>query len=343
MKTGKQPLRIPRAFTLVELLVAASILSVLVVFCAQLLSHSTSLIKQSSEVMGAYKEGASAFDLMVSHLSAATVDSRPIGLKTDDTRALEDPPVKIGNWSDLMFVCGSPTDLGVTDHAVTHGVFFQAPLGENTTSGATPTLGNALNELGYFVALNGGNAPGFLNAGSKPKRPRLMQFRRRPDRLKVITAVRSTDPFAWFAPALQVDIDAPPPPANSDPVAIYPVANNVIALVVLPQKLAAGTTEKLVPLSSYAFNSRAPAADDAEYRHRLPDAVTVTMVVAGEDSIQRYQAANPATTFDFNQSALFGDPTMYQADLNTLVGNLNNARIQHRVFTTTIRLKEAKR
>ena len=320
-------------FSLLEILVAVGVLSLILVICLGLTNQFSVVISRSNELAGVYREGNSALTLIASHLRQAVLDSRPVLVNAAGERVLEQKPDKQMLWSDLMLICGPEAELlpGKTG-VYSHAVFFQALMGDATRGRS----GQALNEIGYFLDCNDGNPPSFVsNPGN---RLRLMQYRRRPGTTtvqQIIRAARSGtgDRRDWYLSPVVGQTD------------VQPVANNILALIIVP-KVKEGTGPINMQtngrgwstFSNYFFDSQASGS----WQHRIPPMLEITLIVGSKESLNRYASKNPQTRFDFGQSTLFSSLTTadeYQAQLNAFSQELDSKSIYHRVFTTTVRLE----
>ena len=123
---------------------------------------------------------------------------------------------------------------------------------------------------------------------------------------------------------------------------VYPVADNIIALVVrpldpesLPQDL---TTD-------YRYDSRegAEANPQPVTANQLPPLIQLTMVAIDEATAMRLTPDNsPPSAITAALSGKFVDPSRYDTDLASLEDALIADNIHYRVFTSTLPLRESK-
>ena len=163
-------MRMPRtrrysaAFTLVEVLVAATILVVMVGFMIVVMDQTTRIWSGSSAKVEQFREARSAFERVSTRLSQATLNTY-----WDYVSATK--PTRYLRQSELRFIAGSAPGLlgstgpGNTSARVAHTVFFNAPLGITANVNYTG-LENALNTIGYFVELGDDSAqrPDFMRS-----------------------------------------------------------------------------------------------------------------------------------------------------------------------------------
>lgn len=318
-----------QGMTLLEVLVTIVILLSLTALCFRINSHMSDVVGRNQELARMNRDGEMAMALITEHLSRATLFSQT-QFVTPTARIIGDEaPGDLGPNSRLVFVSVPGSALGLpVGTIVTHGIFFQSALGEDPGQEPSSSLKNALNEIGYFVQVNDGNAPMIVKA--PPVRPRLMQFRRWPREFQVYRL--GEDPqagaYEWFGADLVQGRN------------VEPVISNVLALIITPKvrSTSAPASEqevsitRLVPQSSYIFDSTTTAI--------FPDALEITLVVAGEQSLQRYAKANPGTNFDFGQYSSFtGNPQTRDAELAAFLGELEKNKINYKVFSATQSLK----
>lgn len=272
-----------RAFTLVELLVAMAILSLLLVLMTSMTDQVARVWKRTSGTISAFQESRAAFETITRKLSQATLD----------TYWDYDPPISAGGApssyvrrSDLHFLSGPANDLltGVSwIQPIGHAIFFGAPLGYSSSSSSnTVPLGSLMNAKGFFVhrGSNSAQLPNFLKSIIPTReRYRLMEF------------WQPTEQFSVYDVS-PTDLDANPnlgrdwykKPLESQPQLARPLAENVIALVLWPQR---ARTDVGTPLTSdYRYDTREYLSDPAASvsRNLLPPTVQVTMVVLDDES-----------------------------------------------------------
>ena len=134
-----------------------------------------------------------------------------------------------------------------------------------------------------------------------------------------------------------------------------PVAENILTLVISPQMPTVGEVGK-IPFRiapNYAFDSlmwESPGAslDDSEFgprgtQHVLPPVLKVTMVALDARSGERLSFDDSLRTSVISEvNGLFTTAANYDQDIQTLTDNLNGRRLDYRIFTTSIPLKQAR-
>ena len=330
------------AFTLIELLTATAILMLLlgVVFLA--ISETGKIWRQSRDKIGAFEEARTAFETLTLTLSQATLNTYyeyfdSAGLPASDS-SFNGTPARYGRQSDLHFLVGKSQTPLVTDQ-ITHAVFFQAPLGE--TGKTYDALGSLLNACGYFVRFGDDSSssslsgrPAFLDTTIPAQyRYRLLALSQPAEDLAVFKSAGNQ----WFAD-----------PLAQSPPQVRVLAENVIALIVLPKET--DSVEATIPEAQrigagYSYDSRTSwtgAAQPATMNQLCP-VIRVAMVVIDETSARRLQGT--ATTppyLGFSYSGLFSDAAKMDDDLQTVANGLSAQRIGYRIFQTEIPLRSAR-
>jgi len=322
-------------FTLVELLVAVAILAMIVGLLLTMVSQTSKTWKSTSGKIEQFRDARVAFDAITRKLGQATLNTY---------YDYDNPtnPTSYMRQSELRFLCG-PADTiigGLASNKPSMAVFFQAPVGFATNS-TNSLLQNTLNTWGYFVeyASDANNRPDFLNGGvpKARERYRLMEFMEPTESLSVYnyTTNRSYAGTDWVSNSLAL-------PEETRPVHV--LAENVIALILLP-KLAPGdmtnkyTASSLAP--DYVYSSANTNQTDPYINphHQLPPVVQVTMIAVDETSFVRYPGYLQDITNQYG--SLFQDSSMLTNDLSTLQKSLSSHKINYRVFTTDVMIKEA--
>jgi uncharacterized protein (TIGR02599 family) len=106
------------------------------------------------------------------------------------------------------------------------------------------------------------------------------------------------------------------------------LAENVIALVVLPERAASDSGAPLAP--AYAYDSR--DATNPLTLAQLPPRVRVVLAAIDEASAQRFAARDGAGAPALVPPTLFQDATKLDADVASLDASLTGAKIAHRIF-----------
>lgn len=309
-------------YTLVELLVAMTVLSIILVGVVMAMGSVQKAWTLTRSAVREHIEGRRALETVVTHLSITQLPTRWI---TDD----EDLPNSTGprsliTESDLHFVSGPTRTLLPNLRASSgHAVFFQGPFGftgSNRRSTGGPdsayyqTLPGVLNAWGYYVEFDRDprQLPTFLTSArqGRPAMPsrhrfRLLEFRQPAHELALFFVDPATQrPFLsqqkgtstlydWFRTPVEASVRGQSPYDRRVSV----VAENILALLVVPYDpqlnvIRNGASDSNIPYQlapDYHFDSRrhqwepgSPLA--ALTRHQLPPTVEIVIVALSEDS-----------------------------------------------------------
>lgn len=330
-----------RGFTLIEIMVSMTILVMLMLMLLSMTgavqrtwSYTTSKIEQ-------FRNAREGFETITRKLSQST-------LNTYWDYDKPDAPTKYQRQSELRFISGNTQTLTGSAIAPTHAIFFVAPLGY-VSDPNYQGLGNLLNTWGYFIeyADDKDFRPPFITTTITPYRNRfrLMEMMGPSETMPLYKYTSGNSSYAattWFTDIL-----------NSTPRPARVVADNVLALVILPKLAPAedSTGSKLAP--TYYYDSTASNADPTiNPKNQLPPVVMFTMVAVDEPSFGNYlfrlKSGTPRT--DLGLDTLFktaGDLTDatkpgYAQDLVVLQNKLVAKKINFRVFSTDVSIKAAK-
>lgn len=341
----------PPAFTLVEMLVAMTITSVLLALMVQIMGTTQDTWQRTKAQAEAFRSAREAFETISRQLAQATLNNY---------WDYNDPnqPTYYQRQSELHYVSGPASSLlsSMADPAIGHGVFFQAPLGVDHLDPATQPgagLDQALNAWGYYVEYNSDlpQRPGFMSQASplhpEKKRFRLMEFRLPTENFDLFklppnapagtrpvlqTATTASALYAWFRSSLQDRSE--------------PLAENILALIVRPTFPGENS-----PLDEYLYDTRGSQLSsggisdvDATRRHQLPPSVRIVLVALDESSW--LQMATPEATatelVNLVNNELFKLPSRLEDDLELLASRLTSLKLKHRIFNTTVSIRAAK-
>jgi uncharacterized protein (TIGR02599 family) len=279
-----------QAFTLVELMLATAVLSVIVVLLLSLANQASTVWRQSSAKIEQFRESRSAFETITTKLAQATLNT----YWDYNTPA---NPTRYERRSELRFISGPAEELlgsgSDGQQRATHAVFFQAPLGI-TEATQYRAFENLLSTWGYYLEYyhDQESRPDFLTVDEMPLRwrYRLMELHQPAELNKIYTytsgaAGRTYRDKTWFRTA----IDSPTKPTRV-------VAENVIAMIITPRLSRADEQEVRGADSNLDFSPLAPkyrydtsppitsVAMDGRINpvHQLPPMLQVTMVAIDE-------------------------------------------------------------
>jgi uncharacterized protein (TIGR02599 family) len=343
--------RIKSAFTLVELLVSLAILAVLLTIIAQVLGQVQRVWSGANSKVAQFREARRAMDRITTNLSQATLHTylqhyyggadpfKP------PSKTLNTAPLGYVRYSELQFVCGQASALvaGSGDQ-IGHAVFFQAPLGGATditsaTGAAFVNLPTALSACGYYVSYGSdtGFRPTFLNQRNHPERERFRLYEYRPP-------IESNSIYGDVTvPAANPGVPNPAWYANTADWS-RPVAENIVYLVCSPKRVRSdneGEPRDIAP--NYAYNSSPGIVlPQGKTDYQLPPLVEITVVALDEASAKRMaETEGGARSLP---SGLFTNATDtdFRRDVETLETYLNSKKLNYRIFTSTIPIRNSK-
>lgn len=349
-------------FTLVEILVAATITVILVAILLRITTLASTTVTLSTQALTAFSSARSAFDTMTQNLSQATLNSYfdyydAAGNRRTNSNLSNFVPATFGRASDLQFI------VRANQQEARYGqeVYFQAPRAYSTDAALQSSAG-LLNACGYYVVFGSNQlyeptaVAGQIASGKATEkyRYRLMQAMEPTEKMSVFqsTAVGgNTDQTKWLT-----NIQNPPILGSAY---VSPLADNVIALVVWPRMSVNddNTGFKLLPVNyAYTYDSqanvtpKAPVVPGQAYSQaitadQLPPDLQVTMVVLDESSAAQMAAANGNSAPLKIESALlnkFATADQYSNDLTDLATKLTALHVNFQFFSTTVSMRESK-
>lgn len=356
MRVSLFPRRTANAFTLVELLVSIAILSLLLLMLASITDATRRTWTYTSGKVEEFRDAREAFESITRKLSQATLNTYwdyeyPNG--ADGSPDTTQQPKRYVRQSELRFISGNAAALTGSSTMATHGVFFQAPLGHVNDTKTFAELNNLLNTWGYFVEFGSDKEmrPGFLETLS-PVPPehwrfRLMELMEPSESLTLYNEQVAAggnanyDKKTWFTL-----------PLSSSPRPVRLVAENIVALVLLPclaqgEKNASGALYDAASLApKYAYDSTVTPTfttdSNLNSKNQLPPVVQVTLVAVDEASFGRMQGAHGSSGSWLDFSDLFTEASHYAEDMQKLKDRLQEKKLNYRIFTTNVSLKAAK-
>lgn len=339
-----------RAFTLVELLVSMTVLTILLLIVTNVISEVQKAWSSAASRTTQFREARAAFDLMTRNLSQATLNTYWDYQRTNVTD-LTEPPTRYQRKSELSFVCGPASQLlqNGGGSVPTHAVFFQAPLGV-TQDGANAGLSNLLCSRGYFVryGTDASFLPGFLASTHAKTRYRLMEYSPPAERNRVyMPTYRPIDrATAWFDEDALTAIASTENAVDRSPS--RPVAENIIALVISP-RLSPREANGQDPTSiapKYEYDSTKSENVSLNSRqgtqHLIPPLLEVTMVALDEPSAEKLELLTHGSSIPAEAGAGFTAAADYDKDIESLERHLISKRLNYRIFRTTIALRSSK-
>lgn len=378
MKASRfSPPRSTLAFTLLELLVATTVLLVVMVVMLQITGEVGKIWKSSAGKISAFQTARAAFATITRTLERATLNSYYDYIDASGSyRNVNDPgtfaPVKFARASELHFLSGPAAQIVPGASAIKNpgsAIFFQAPLGE-TDDSRFNSLDRALNATGFYIEYGSTDEsllPQWLRPlGASTKRFRLLQFVEPAEKLKIYTSTATpTYDLTWLQ-------SFKTPVASTQPRARV-LAEDVPLLVIRPrlspedEKTVASQLNVTVDPATlgsiltpnYHYDSRAwqsgyPAGARVKaassslvranlMRNQVPPVVDVAMVCVDRRSLSRFDQTSDTPPAVLQVPAgLFVDSSKFEADLAAYGAQLDQAFIRYRVFRTSIQIQGAK-
>jgi len=305
-------------FTILELLVAAAVFSLILVILAGIVSHTSALTRRAGDKISGFQTARAAFSLLSANLSQATLNSY---WDYDNPST----PARYLRASELHFLvgrAGTPPFPGTAGTG--QALFFQAPLGFSQ-SASLPSL---LNACGYYVEYNNADAlPSPFPSAPPRYRYRLMQALEVSENLSVYNSGTGN---AWVNSTQAV-----------------PIAENVIYLAIWPRKSPADDPVGALLTSNFSYDSRLNATTIPQpiTANQMSPVVQVTMVVLDETSAGRVCLASSVPSVISDATAgLFAESraAKFDEDLGVLEARLSAAKLNFRVFTALIAVRESK-
>jgi len=322
-------MRLSSAFTLLEVLVSCAVLTMLLMMLASVTRHAGDLWTSGSARVEAFQGARAGFENMTRLLSQAT-------LNTYWDYDNPNNPTRYIRKSELHFLVDDAAVILGGNNYYGQAVFFQAPgnFNASTTTGTTSggvrdSLTGLLNACGFFVEYSSDAGRGWLPSGLdvQPKeRYRLMMWLQPSQELSIYSD--GTNSRAWLDRASQEAV---------------PVADNIIVLAVWPKEPDRQAVRTLPDQYHYDSREGAASVPQPPNANQLPPLVQVAMVAIDEASALRL-GDRLKSTIDGCLAGLFeaNPSTRFESDLQKLEENLARERINYRVFTSVIPLKEAK-
>ena len=320
-----------RGFTLVEVLVSATIVVVLMAVMLGMTDQTQRLVKNTSSKVEQFQEARVAFESMTRRLSQATLNTF-----WDYQYDTNGNPNGYTRKSELRFHSGPMSILnkaGTTGGNLQpgHGVFFQAPLGVVDDTKNLGAMDHLMNTWGYFLEI-GSDAdkfPTFLqNVVSPRKRYRLMELMEPSEKFSVYKNQGDINNRLWFSQSISGS-------GLTGPRPVRVLTENIVALIILPRlsladekRLPATPPPVLAPSYNYDSTVTPPAALNPSKppklseqllnsKNQLPPVVQVIMVAIDEPSAKRLEELYPSDPYmgistnpdPLSGSILFTDPS----------------------------------
>lgn len=353
MKTRSVSFARGQAFTLVELMVAISVMILLLLMVFGMVDQTQKTYSRASAQANQFREARVAFESITRRVRQAALNTY-----FDYERAgLKSKPKKYIRQSELHFVCGPTATIARKPEAQFpgHSVFFQAPFGYTDNQGYQ-SFTEMMNAWGYFVEFGDDSQimPEFLRSAVQPKfRYRMWEFRLPAEDLKIYQdakerrKTRSGADSNWFIPYLQGGEKAE--------AMRRVVAENIIGIIITPLKGAPQRGSKSSDLfypTGFYYDSRigvgeaaktgVEAANDPNNNvHLLPSLLRITMIAIDEKTAVRYDRGGAPP--NLIPSSVFKQPNSLDADLVQLASAFQDMKpkVDYRIFNSMVSLREA--
>ncbi|MDR1304424.1 MAG: type II secretion system GspH family protein [Verrucomicrobiales bacterium] len=326
------------AFTLVEILVAVTILSVLVALLASIMGSVQQMWLQIDAQNQRQANGRLLISFIANELQTAAIPRlpAPAALINSGTAPIDTPGLQF-----VVNVSGDDSNSRVTidrQFLRPHAIFWQAP------AAATKTLGN-VTELGYFVRWDTDTKPGRLLA-------QLCRFQIDPadspaatetDTNYLIYETSGTRGEKWLTAELINEVA--PGSADLDKNYKGVFADNVLALWIrcLDTDGEPITRDIAGRATGYAFDSNWGFIDSRDRRHPapcLPPMVEIAIVTVDSRTALRLTDSDRADMQSYLDAA--DNPRFFWRDLNNFVEHLPpHLKSGARVFSTVTKLPNA--
>ncbi len=331
-------------FSLIELMVAMGILTILMLMLTVLLDQVQKSWRFSESRITQFREARVAFDAMAKNIGQASLNTYWQALD-DDNDGIYDGYFRT---SELHFLTVEAGSLGSssTQQPVGQAIFFQAPLGFSTEY---RNLNNLFNGRGYFVAFGSDESfrPRFLDSAYR-YRFRLMEFRPPAESNQIfadgqeeLSGGGRQNFTKWFKQSAGVG-------QGGFEEHLNPLAENIIAVIVSPRdSLEVGSASREATYSeiapNFAYDSNDGSKGREEYAQQIPPLVRVTMIAIDEDAAARF-ANGTGMPVDLTTAVagLFTKTEDYAKDVTTVAERLNNLNVGHKIFSSLVMLRSSK-
>ncbi len=347
----RHPSRKSSAFTLVEVTLSMVILSIILLVSVQVLNQTQRTWKQGVARVEQFREARMAFESITQDVRQAILNTyHAYQYNTGDTPTVPDSktqaPTRYIRHSELQFVTGQATKLLAGDQAaslVTHAMFFQARLGLSERDGYEG-LNRLLCGRGFFIMHGGDDA--FRPAHVPEMRSRFRLWEYRPPAEQ--NSIYFSKPGKWFQNAASSIITSAE--TIDKPSYTRPIAENIIALIISPQVTTDDAAKKSVKpwwiAPQYAYDSTELTNESSDNpqgtQHMLPPRVVVTLVAIDETSARSLAERTPDGVPKLVPDGAFAKRDDYRKDLDALETQLRTERLNYRVFSSAITLRNSK-
>jgi uncharacterized protein (TIGR02599 family) len=328
------------AFTLVELIVAISVLALLMAIILTITNSVTKTVRWNNAKLESFASARTAFDLISSKLATATLNTyweydNPLN------------PTKYLRQSDLHFI------IRQNQQAAGYGqeIYFQSPESFSDDPSIRSTQG-LLNSCSFFVQYcnNQSLMPVALQSGATSSwRYRLMQGNESTNKFLVYadTYVANQDKgSASITPTDWIEAINNGGTAEIKQPYVTPIADNVIALIFWPRLSVGQDPDGTSLTADYSYDSRKNVFSNPQplQANQLPPTIQVTIVTISEASAKRLdtKSSTPPAIIENALRNKFTNVAQFGSDINDLEKNLNDNHIEYQIYNTSITMRESK-
>ena len=329
------------AFSVLELLVAMTILSLLLALVLSMLNMTQATWRQVTSTSSQFREAGFAIETMRRRLRQAVLNTYWDYEREEPGL----PPINYRRASELHFISG-PTERIVSRASAetypTHSVFFAAPFGFTSQKAQYETFSETMNAWGFFIEYGDNKAelPPFLrNIVEERYSFRLKEFRQPTEDLELFsnaaTAGNGADTSAtareWYAEWVR----------DEEHRYTRTLADNIVALVIMPMRSSGGGREPDISIApQYEYDSRSGSADPEATNstlHLLPPLLRVTVVAFDQETLTRIGLdVNPP---EIVKQTWFKRAERYDEDIKAMEESFNEDRYGFRIFTTVFPMR----
>lgn len=340
-----------RGFTLIEVGLSMTILSVIMLVSVQVLDQTRRTWKRGMANVEQFREARMAYESITQNVRQALLNTYLAYQYNDgDTPTIPESRTQVPQGymrqSELQFITGQASTLLGGAQAASlsgHAMFFQARLGLSDRVGYE-SLSKLLCGRGYFVMHGTDEAFRPEHVPDVRSRFRLWEYRPTAEG----NSVYSDAAGQWFKDAMTgiiTDAESAERPAHS-----RPIAENIVALIISPQVTQQDADNKkaqpwwIAPHYNYDSTIAAHTSMNSPQgtQHMLPPRVMVTLVAIDEASARNLAEQNPEGMPQLVPQGAFTQCQDRQKDMEALEASLRSKQLNYRVFSSTITMRNSK-
>ncbi len=346
------PISNKRGFTLIEVGLSMTILSVIMLVSVQVLDQTQRTWKRGMANIEQFREARMAYESITQNVRQALLNTYlAYQYNNGDTPTIPESrsqaPQGYVRQSELQFITGQASSLlggGQTAAALNgHAMFFQARLGLSDREGYE-SLSKLLCGRGYFIMHGTDEAFRPAHVPDVRSRFRLWEYRPTAEENTVYTSTAGK----WFQDATTGIITASE--SAEKPAHSRPIAENIVALIISPQVTQQDARNKKTDpwwiAPGYTYDSTAMVNTSMNSpqgtQHMLPPRVVVTLVAIDEASARKLAEQHPDGMPELIPKGAFTKCQDRQTDMDALEATLRSKQLNYRVFSSTITMRNSK-